>query len=206
MKARIFKTESQIRKIVQEEAKRQTTEIYDAALRDATYQAFAVMMCVLHNEFGFGGKRLRKLKDRTEDEFMLMRNGMRGQKYDTMYCVRYLKDKFGIDFNESQYDSNGKYHVRSVKKMNFEEKMKKIMEHYGYERQREQFVEECAEAIQAAQKCKRRGSKEDFEHFMGELADVIIMATQIYNFMDTTKVDEIIDQKLDRQLKRIEDD
>ncbi len=46
MKARVFKTESQIRRIVQDEAKRQTTQIYDAAIRDATYQAYAVMMCV----------------------------------------------------------------------------------------------------------------------------------------------------------------
>ncbi len=115
MKARILKTEAQVRKIVQEEAKRQTTEIYDAALRDATYQAFAVMMCVLHAEFGFGGERLRRLKDRTEDEFMFMKTGMKGKGYDTNYCVKYLKEHYNIDFSESQYDENGRYIARSGK-------------------------------------------------------------------------------------------
>lgn len=106
MKARVFKTESQIRRIVQDEAKRQTTEIYEAALKDATYQAFAVMMCVLHREFGFGGERLRRLKDLTESEFMQMKIGILGKSYSTNDCVKFLKEKYSIDFAESQYDEN----------------------------------------------------------------------------------------------------
>lgn len=103
MKARVFKTESQIRKVVQREARKQTEEIYDKALADAAYQMFAVMMCVLNRRFGFGGKRLRELKDLTEDEFWLMKNGILGKPYTANDCVRYLKDKYGIDFTESQY-------------------------------------------------------------------------------------------------------
>lgn len=106
MKARVFKTESQIRRIVQDEAKRQTTEIYDKAMKDAAYQCFAVLMCVLHKEFGFGKKRLKKLKDLTEFEFMMMKDGVLGNPYDTNDCVRFLKEKYGIDFAESQYDES----------------------------------------------------------------------------------------------------
>lgn len=103
MKSRVFKTESQIRRIVQDEAKRQATEIYDKALQDAAYQAFAVMMIVLHREFGFGGERLQRLKDLTESEFMMMREGILGKEYTTNDCVKFLKDTYGIDFAESQY-------------------------------------------------------------------------------------------------------
>ena len=87
--------------------------------------------------------------------------------------------------------------------MKNEEKYIEIMNHYGYEAQIEQFIEECAEAIQAAQKCKRHRSKENLDHFHEEVADVIIMGTQMYNFLDTEKIDRIIEQKLDRQIERI---
>ena len=106
MKARVFKTESQIRKIVQDEAKRQTTSIYEAAMQDSVYQALATMMYVLNRDFGFGGERLKKLKNLTEDEFMVMRTGICGKHYDANNCVKYLKEKYGIDFAESQYDEN----------------------------------------------------------------------------------------------------
>lgn len=79
----------------------------------------------------------------------------------------------------------------------------RIAEHYGYEAQREQFEEECAEAILAAQKCKRHGSKDNFEALCGEVADVLIMAQQMRLLMGAKVIDEIIDKKLNRQLGRI---
>ena len=80
----------------------------------------------------------------------------------------------------------------------------RIAEHYGYEAQREQFEEECAEAILAAQKCKRYGSKGSFKELCGEVADVLIMAQQMQLLMGAKVIDEIIDKKLNRQLGRIE--
>lgn len=79
----------------------------------------------------------------------------------------------------------------------------RIAEHYGYEAQREQFEEECAEAILAAQKCKRHGSKDNFEALCGEVADVLVMAQQMRILMGAKVIDEIIDKKLNRQLGRI---
>ena len=82
----------------------------------------------------------------------------------------------------------------------------RIAEHYGYEAQREQFEEECAEAILAAQKCKRHGSKDNFEALCGEVADVLIMAQQMRLLMSTTLIDRIVNEKLERQLGRINDE
>lgn len=82
-----------------------------------------------------------------------------------------------------------------------------IMDHYGYEAQREQFVEECAEAILAVQKCKRKKSvqesREAFKNLKEEVADVLIMAAQMYHFLGADEIDRIIAEKLDRQIERI---
>ena len=85
-------------------------------------------------------------------------------------------------------------------------RLERIAYHYGYDAQREQFIEECAEAILAAQKCKRHGSKDNFEELCGEVADVLIMAQQMRILMGAKVIDEIIDKKLNRQLGRIENE
>ena len=82
----------------------------------------------------------------------------------------------------------------------------RIAEHYGYEAQREQFEEECAEAILAAQKCKRHGSHGNFVNLCEEVADVLIMAQQMRILMSTSLIDSFIDKKLNRQLRRIENE
>lgn len=82
-------------------------------------------------------------------------------------------------------------------------RIKEIAYHYGYEAQREQFEKECAEVILAAQKCKRHGSKDNFEALCGEVADVLVMAQQMRLLMGAKVIDEIIDKKLNRQLGRI---
>ena len=82
----------------------------------------------------------------------------------------------------------------------------RIAEHYGYEAQREQLIEECAEAILAAQKCKRHGSKDNFEELCGEVADMLIVAQQMRLLMSTTLIDRIVNEKLERQLGRIENE
>lgn len=106
MKARVYTTKSQIRKVVQKEAERKTTEIYEKAMKDAVYQNMAVVFCVLYREYGFGGKRLRKLKNSVEAEYMAMKLGVLGKKYDTDDCRDFLKEKYGIDFEESMYGEN----------------------------------------------------------------------------------------------------
>lgn len=85
-------------------------------------------------------------------------------------------------------------------------RIKEIAYHYGYEAQREQFEEECAEAILAAQKCKRHGSKDNFEALCSEVADVLVMAQQMRLLMGTQYIDKIVDEKLNRQIQRIKEE
>lgn len=79
-----------------------------------------------------------------------------------------------------------------------------IARHYGYEAQREQFEEECAEAILAAQKVKRRCSNKNFINLAEEVADVLIMAEQMRILISQSLIDEFIQKKLQRQIQRIE--
>lgn len=87
------------------------------------------------------------------------------------------------------------------------DKIEIIMNNYTYEQQREIFVEECAEAIQAVQKCKRKEIPSEalaaFENLKEEVADVLIMAEQMRLYIGAKEVDKIINVKLDRQIKRI---
>lgn len=83
-----------------------------------------------------------------------------------------------------------------------------IVGSYTYEQQREIFVEECAEAIQAVQKCKRSKTYRmevlaAFENFKEEVADVLIMAEQMRQYIGAKDIDKIIDTKLRRQIERI---
>ena len=90
------------------------------------------------------------------------------------------------------------------------DKLKIIMDYYGYNNQREIFVEECAEAIQAVQKCKRATKSSEslkaFADLKQEIADVLIMANQMKIFLGSDEIDNIINLKLDRQIKRIQEE
>lgn len=85
-------------------------------------------------------------------------------------------------------------------------RIKEIAYHYGYESQREQLIEECAEAILAAQKVKRSCSAERFANLVEEVADVLIMAQQMRCLISPERIDSIIDEKLNRQIRRINDE
>lgn len=84
-------------------------------------------------------------------------------------------------------------------------KLKTIMSHYGFEKQREIFVEECAELIQAVQKCKRNNI-DISENLKEEIADVMIMCLQMREFVGKGSIDDIIVEKLQRQLERIKNE
>ena len=81
-----------------------------------------------------------------------------------------------------------------------------IARHYGYEAQREQFVEECSEAILAVQKVKRRCSNGNFIDLAEEVADVLIMAEQMRILISQSLIDEFIQKKLERQIQRIKEE
>ena len=50
---------------------------------------------------------------------------------------------------------------------------------YGKEAQCRQAMEECAELIQAVNKCLRAGTEDNIIHMFDEVADVVIMIEQL---------------------------
>lgn len=91
-------------------------------------------------------------------------------------------------------------------KKHHDKRIIEIARHYGYEAQREQFVEECSEAILAVQKVKRRCSNGNFINLAEEVADVLIMAEQMRILISQSLIDEFIQKKLERQIQRIKEE
>ena len=96
---RVMKTENEIKRICQEEVKQR----YEEISRDVAFQSFAMVFYVLNLNYGFGKKRLHDLKDAIEFEYYKMQEKPLGVKYDPDDVIRICKDRFGIDFNESQF-------------------------------------------------------------------------------------------------------
>lgn len=76
---------------------------------DIATQSLATMMVVLERHFGFDTNKLQELKNRTEDEFKLMVDNPFRSEYNALNCIRYLREKHGIDFSKSQYRKESKY-------------------------------------------------------------------------------------------------
>lgn len=97
--------------------------------------------------------------------------------------------------------------------MNEAEKIKIIADHYGYDAQSRQCIEEMAELTQAINKWWRvcgNGQRTEESiaecryNLVEEIADVQIMLYQLGYLLDSRlEVSEIITKKLDRQLERI---
>lgn len=94
------------------------------------------------------------------------------------------------------------------------EKCKIIADQYGHEPQSRMLQEEAAELIQAVNKYYRSASKDGFksvkaaDNMIEEMADVLIMIIQELMFLKTDPelFLDIVDMKLDRQIKRMEDE
>ena len=85
-----------------------------------------------------------------------------------------------------------------------EEKVKQIADFCGLKNQLKQLAEECSElSVEALHYTRERGGTERISE---EMVDVLIMIQQIIYFLreDREKLEEYADYKLDRQLKRIE--
>lgn len=135
-------------------------------------------------------------------------------RYDSIgceKCVTYKAYLIGVDVGMGEIPHAHK----EEEKMNNDEKTKKIADHYGMESQIDILQEECAELVQAVSKYKR-GKDDDFSHLLEEMADVTIMIEQVLYLLEKRMNAEessaydayfaFIDKKLDRQIKRIEDE
>ena len=98
---RYIRTDKQIKKTVEEEVSR----MYPIISRDVAYQVFAVTFLVLNREYGFGEKRLNNLKEQIEMEYFKMQESPLGVKYNPDDAIRICKERFGIDFYKSIFDT-----------------------------------------------------------------------------------------------------
>lgn len=97
--------------------------------------------------------------------------------------------------------------------MDIAKKIKTIAEHYGYDAQSRQCIEEMAELTQAINKWWRvcgngqnteKSIAECRDNLVEEMADVQIMLWQMeYLLLSAQEVDQMIDKKLDLQLERV---
>lgn len=89
------------------------------------------------------------------------------------------------------------------------EKIKYIADHYGLSNQTMIAVEEMAELTKCISKCKRypaidKRAEPYIESIREEVADVLIMMKQLRYLLGQDEVDRIAQEKLERQMKRIE--
>lgn len=101
-----------------------------------------------------------------------------------------------------------------------EDKIRKIAEHYGYDAQSRQLIEEMAELTKAFNKFWRKNllcgevkltpellerlkETEEFENIVEEVADVCVVIMQIMVLLQMD-ISEIAEFKINRQLERID--
>ena len=86
-----------------------------------------------------------------------------------------------------------------------EDKVKEIAEHYGLKNQLRQLAEECCELSVESSHSARKGTT---VKIIEEMADVMIMIEQVVYLtkIDKYDIEECINYKINRQLKRIEEE
>lgn len=84
-----------------------------------------------------------------------------------------------------------------------EEDIKQIAEYYGFTSQADMLTEEAAEYMVALNKL-RRGKSEAYKNIKEEVADVLVIASQLRYLLGSDEIDRIMRKKIKRQLQRIE--
>lgn len=100
--------------------------------------------------------------------------------------------------------------------MTTEQKILYIADHYGYETQSRQIIEEMAELTVAINKLWRKheynstskGLAEAHYNILEEMADTLIMIWQLKYLLGVGEgeLSEIVERKLDRQIERIKNE
>lgn len=82
-----------------EELNRQKQEICPACEQYIGQQVTAVLLKVLHDQYGFGKRKLKNVMEYANGLFELCRYN--GEKYQATQCMEWLKDEMGIDLNDT---------------------------------------------------------------------------------------------------------
>lgn len=80
--------------------------------------------------------------------------------------------------------------------------LKIIADHYGFSSQADMLCEESAEFTVALNKL-RRGYQNAYKNVKEELADVLVVASQLRLLLGSEEIDTIIHEKIKRQFERI---
>ena len=86
--------------------------------------------------------------------------------------------------------------------MRYDDELKIIADHYGFSSQADMLCEESAEFTVALNKL-RRGNNEAYKNVKEELADVLVVASQLRLLLGSEEIDDIAHEKIKRQLERI---
>lgn len=86
-----------------------------------------------------------------------------------------------------------------------EDKIIQIADHYGFTSQANMLTEEAAEFTVALNKL-RRGNTDYYDQIKEEVADVLVIAYQLRHLLGAETIDKIIEEKIERQLGRIQEE
>ena len=84
--------------VAREEIELQKANVCPDCQQSIANQVAAVMLKVLHDEYGFGKQRIEKLIDSTEGLFELC--AADGKRYQATQCIAWLRDAMGIDLEK----------------------------------------------------------------------------------------------------------
>ena len=89
---------------------------------------------------------------------------------------------------------------------NYSRDVKRIADHFGYEKQKNMLIEEMAELIQALNKFDRKKDEEAYENIIEEMADVELTMEQAQYLLaaDRQTIDKMKEEKIERTLLTID--
>lgn len=103
MKAHYMKSKSDQRRmayeVAKEEIERQKTEVCPDCQNRVGQQVLAVVLKVLHDEFGFGKHRLETVRNGVENLFFLCGED---DRFSAVQAVEWLRDAMGINLEKER--------------------------------------------------------------------------------------------------------
>ena len=118
----------------------------------------------------------------------------------------YLQKKGNENLNKAKFYEGyyeGLYFALYTVREPQDKRIKVIADYYGYESQMDMLCEECGEFVQARNKL-RRNVDGAYQNCLGEIADIAIMIEQMKLICGADRIEQIMNDKLDRQIQRIE--
>ena len=100
---------------------------------------------------------------------------------------------------------------KDVKRVGIDARVALIAEHYGFDSQCEKLIEEMAELMVAIKHMSKKDEccVDYYDNFIEELGDVKILVSELEYMLradgDGQKLDESVNYKLNREIKRIQE-